>query len=200
MLVTGAPTASVKVCAGAGPAGMQARMPAASHGRPEVRNHARLQNRYREPRPYIRPAAPARVAPSARPARLLRRHAIAGRPKPYTLAVMPERSEAARRYSTSEMLERLVAFDTTSSKPNLDLIGFVRDYLDAHGRPIPGQHRRDRRTRPISTPSSARNEPGGVALSGHVDTVPVEGQAWTSDPFTGCAARTEDGTPAAPPT
>ncbi len=25
--------------------------------------------------------------------------------------------------------------------------------------------------------------PGGLALSGHVDTVPVDGQAWTSDPF-----------------
>jgi len=25
---------------------------------------------------------------------------------------------------------------------------------------------------------------GGVALSGHVDTVPVDGQAWTADPFT----------------
>ena len=151
------------------------------YGRPEVRNHARLQDRYRELRPYIRPAAPARVAPSARPARLLRRHAIAGCPKPYTLAVMPERSEAARRYSTSEMLERLVAFDTTSSKPNLDLIGFVRDYFDAHGVPYR-----------VSTDETGHKanlhavvgpqEPGGVALSGHVDTVPVEGQAWTSDP------------------
>ena len=26
--------------------------------------------------------------------------------------------------------------------------------------------------------------PGGVALSGHVDTVPVDGQAWSADPFT----------------
>ena len=25
--------------------------------------------------------------------------------------------------------------------------------------------------------------PGGVALSGHVDTVPVDGQAWSADPF-----------------
>ncbi len=27
-------------------------------------------------------------------------------------------------------------------------------------------------------------QPGGVALSGHVDTVPVDGQAWSADPFT----------------
>ncbi len=26
--------------------------------------------------------------------------------------------------------------------------------------------------------------PGGIALSGHVDTVPVDGQAWSADPFT----------------
>ena len=38
--------------------------------------------------------------------------------------------------------------------------------------------------RPTSTPSSARSGPGGVALSGHVDTVPVDGQAWSADPFT----------------
>ena len=24
---------------------------------------------------------------------------------------------------------------------------------------------------------------GGIALSGHVDTVPVDGQAWAADPF-----------------
>ena len=33
------------------------------------------------------------------------------------------------------MLERLVSFDTTSRNSNLDLIGFVRAYLDAHAVP-----------------------------------------------------------------
>ena len=32
-----------------------------------------------------------------------------------------------------DLLARLVAFDTTSSKSNLDLIAFVEDYLDSHG-------------------------------------------------------------------
>ena len=39
------------------------------------------------------------------------------------------------RLSTAELLARLVSFDTTSRNSNLALIGFVRDYLDAHGIP-----------------------------------------------------------------
>jgi acetylornithine deacetylase len=94
---------------------------------------------------------------------------------------MAERNAAAPRYSTLEMLERLVAFDTTSSKPNLELIAFVRDYLDAHR--IPYRVSTDEtghkaNLHAIIGPPSA----GGIALSGHVDTVPVEGQAWASDP------------------
>ena len=68
------------------------------------------------------------------------------------------------------MLARLVAFDTTSRNSNLPLIGFVRDYLDAHGVPYR-----------VSTDATGQKanvhaiigprEAGGVALSGHVDTV-----------------------------
>jgi acetylornithine deacetylase len=84
--------------------------------------------------------------------------------------------------TTTEMLERLVGFDTTSRNSNLALIGYVRDYLDAHGVPYR-----------VSTDATGQKAnlhaiigpqgPGGLALSGHVDTVPVDGQAWTSDPF-----------------
>ncbi len=41
----------------------------------------------------------------------------------------------ATSLTTTDLLERLVAFDTTSRNPNLALIGFVRDYLDALGVP-----------------------------------------------------------------
>lgn len=87
------------------------------------------------------------------------------------------------------MLERLVSFDTTSRNSNLELIGFVRAFLDAHG--VPYRESRD--------PGGAKanlhailgpRQAGGIALSGHVDTVPVEGQAWTGDPF---ALRRRDG-------
>ena len=87
------------------------------------------------------------------------------------------------RLTTAEMLARLVAFDTTSRNSNLPLIGFVRSYLDAHGVPYrvstdaTGQKAN---IHAIVGPQMA----GGVALSGHVDTVPVDGQAWSADPFT----------------
>ncbi|MDR3535925.1 MAG: acetylornithine deacetylase [Acetobacteraceae bacterium] len=84
--------------------------------------------------------------------------------------------------STAEMLERLVSFDTTSRNSNLPLIGFVRDWLDANGVPYR-----------VSTDATGQKanvhaiigpqESGGIALSGHVDTVPVDGQAWSGDPF-----------------
>src|SRR6201996_5139105 len=89
---------------------------------------------------------------------------------------------AAEPVATAAMLERLVGFDTTSRNSNLELIGFVRGYLDGHGIPYRISH--------DATGTKANLHamigpvgPGGVALSGHVDTVPVDGQAWTGDPF-----------------
>jgi len=81
------------------------------------------------------------------------------------------------------MLARLVAFDTTSRNSNLELIGFVRNWLDAWGvayRISLDPTGRKANLHAIIGPHTA----GGIALSGHVDTVPVDGQAWSSDPFT----------------
>ncbi len=83
---------------------------------------------------------------------------------------------------TTALLERLVAFDTTSRNSNLALIGFIREYLDRRGvayRVSSDPAGRKANLHVIIGPQNA----GGVALSGHVDTVPVEGQAWTGDPF-----------------
>ena len=84
--------------------------------------------------------------------------------------------------TTTEILARLVAFDTTSRNPNLALIAFARAWLDRHGVPYristdPTGNKAN--IHAIIGPQTA----GGVALSGHVDTVPVDGQAWTADPF-----------------
>jgi acetylornithine deacetylase len=87
------------------------------------------------------------------------------------------------RLSTTELLARLVSFDTTSRNSNLPLMAYVREYLDTHGIPY--------RVSTDATGEKANvhaiigpQQPGGVALSGHVDTVPVDGQAWSADPFT----------------
>lgn len=85
--------------------------------------------------------------------------------------------------TTTEMLQRLVAFDTTSRNSNLELIGFVRSWLDAHGvayRVSTDAAGRKANLHAVIGPHTA----GGIALSGHVDTVPVDGQAWSRDPFT----------------
>ena len=84
--------------------------------------------------------------------------------------------------TTTEMLARLVSFDTTSRNSNLELIAFVRSWLDQHGvsyRVSLDPTGRKANLHALIGPQVA----GGVALSGHVDTVPVDGQAWSSDPF-----------------
>ncbi len=86
------------------------------------------------------------------------------------------------RPSTREMLARLVAFPTISSASNLDCIGFIKDYLAAHGvesRLVPNAEG----TKASLYATIGPNIEGGVVLSGHTDVVPVAGQDWTSDPF-----------------
>jgi acetylornithine deacetylase len=85
--------------------------------------------------------------------------------------------------NTIEILRALVGFDTTSRLSNLPLIAWVEDYLAEHGVAS--------RRLPDSTGEKATlwatigpADVPGVILSGHTDVVPVEGQAWSSDPFT----------------
>ncbi len=87
------------------------------------------------------------------------------------------------------LLDRLVGFDTTSRNSNLALIDFIADRLSRLGVPFRLSHNPDR-TKANLHARIGPDVPGGVALSGHVDTVPVEGQAWTGDPF---ALRRQDG-------
>jgi acetylornithine deacetylase len=85
-------------------------------------------------------------------------------------------------YSATELLARLVGFDTTSHKSNLPLIRFVEDYLLQYGvvsHIVPSADGRKAGLYATVGPAHA----GGVALSGHTDVVPVDGQHWTTDPF-----------------
>lgn len=89
----------------------------------------------------------------------------------------------AVRTTTEELLAYLVAFDTTSRNSNLDLIAFVRDYLAAFGIEssiIPSEAGDKASLFATIGPSGV----GGVCLSGHSDVVPVDGQPWSTDPFT----------------
>lgn len=87
------------------------------------------------------------------------------------------------RYTPLEMLARLVAFDTESSKSNLALIDFVEDYLRGWNVPFVRVPNADGDKAAIYATIGPADR-GGVVLSGHTDVVPVTGQAWTGDPFT----------------
>jgi acetylornithine deacetylase len=80
-----------------------------------------------------------------------------------------------------EMLARLVGFDTTSARSNLPLIEFIQAELEAHG--VESRVMVEGGKANLHAIIGPRLE-GGIALSAHVDCVPVEGQAWLADPFT----------------
>ena len=84
--------------------------------------------------------------------------------------------------SVAELLQTLVGFDTTSVKSNLALIDFVRDYLATQGVQstlIPSSD--GAKASLFATIGPAGD--GGIGLSAHSDCVPVEGQNWSTDPF-----------------
>jgi acetylornithine deacetylase len=85
-------------------------------------------------------------------------------------------------YSAAELLARLVHFDTTSHKSNLALVAFVEDYLAQHGLASHLVPNADASKASLYASIGPADLPG-VALSGHTDVVPVEGQTWSSDPF-----------------
>lgn len=80
------------------------------------------------------------------------------------------------------LLERLVAFDTTSALSNLELISWVENYLASYGVASRRVASVDGRKANLLATVGPMVE-GGVVLSGHTDVVPVKGQPWTSDPF-----------------
>jgi acetylornithine deacetylase len=85
--------------------------------------------------------------------------------------------------TAKELLRALVAFDTTSAKSNLALIAFVEDYLKGHGIASTRVPSPDGAKADLFATIGPKGD-GGIGLSGHSDCVPVEGQNWSSDPFT----------------
>ncbi|MEM7487891.1 MAG: acetylornithine deacetylase [Pseudomonadota bacterium] len=88
-----------------------------------------------------------------------------------------------RTLSARAILDRLVAFPTVSRESNLDLVDWVEDYLDGHG--VAARRVYDATGTKAALYANVGPEvEGGVVLSGHTDVVPVDGQDWSSDPFT----------------
>lgn len=83
---------------------------------------------------------------------------------------------------TLDILERLVAFPTLSRTSNRELIGFVQGLLHDAGIETMLVESEDA-TRANLFATIGPRDRGGIVLSGHTDVVPVEGQAWSQDPF-----------------
>jgi acetylornithine deacetylase len=83
---------------------------------------------------------------------------------------------------TLPLIERLVGFNTESSKPNLPLIEFVEDYLGQLNVPFVRVPNAEGDKAAVFATVGPMQD-GGIVLSGHTDVVPVAGQAWSSDPF-----------------
>lgn len=81
------------------------------------------------------------------------------------------------------LMDRLVSFPTVSRDSNLQLIDFVEGYLDDFGVKSVRVPNEDG-TKAALYAHIGPEVDGGVVLSGHTDVVPVDGQAWDTDPFT----------------
>lgn len=81
------------------------------------------------------------------------------------------------------LLERLVAFPTVSRDSNHALIDFAQAYLEGIGADCVRVPSPDGTKAALYAHIGPKVD-GGVVLSGHTDVVPVDGQDWTTDPFT----------------
>jgi acetylornithine deacetylase len=80
------------------------------------------------------------------------------------------------------VIEKLIAFDTTSHRSNLEAISFLREALEACGASCRLTYDDGRRKANLYATLGPIDRPG-IMLSGHTDVVPAEGQNWTSPPF-----------------
>jgi acetylornithine deacetylase len=84
---------------------------------------------------------------------------------------------------------RLVRMNTVSRESNLALIECIADHLRGLGVPLRLTYDATRRKANLYA-TIGTGKPNGVLLSGHTDTVPWDGQAWTVDPL---SAELKDG-------
>ncbi len=87
-----------------------------------------------------------------------------------------------------DWLSRLIAFDTVSRHSNLALIHDVRAYCEQLGLTVDltFNEAMTKANLFVTVPAGENADQinNGLVLSGHTDVVPVDGQDWTSEPFT----------------
>ena len=80
--------------------------------------------------------------------------------------------------------QRLVRLDTRSDQSNLALIECIADHLRSLHVPLRLSWDEARRKANLFA-TLGDGKPAGLVLSGHTDTVPWDGQAWSADPLSG---------------
>ena len=83
-----------------------------------------------------------------------------------------------------ELARTLIGFNTVSANSNLDLIHCIRDELAKLGVASRLSYNADRSKANLFA-TLGEGKPAGLTLSGHTDTVPWDGQAWSFDPLGG---------------
>ena len=84
--------------------------------------------------------------------------------------------------AATDILGKLVSFDTTSRNSNIPIIEYIESYLSAHDVEsfrVPD----DSGEKSSLYATIGPDDVSGVGLSGHTDVVPVDGQDWDTDPF-----------------
>lgn len=87
-----------------------------------------------------------------------------------------------RLQNAIKILEQLVGFHSVSGNPNIQITGYIQQYLLQHR--VESTFSFDEtgeRANIFATIGPAID--GGVVLNGHTDVVPVDGQDWATDPF-----------------
>ncbi len=99
---------------------------------------------------------------------------------------------AVLKLTDSQLLGRLVAFDTTSTNSNLPIADFICEYLERPGVTIARNPSADGTKvnvivsagqRHGNATDAERSQRGGLVLCGHLDVVPAGEEGWNSDAF-----------------
>ena len=81
------------------------------------------------------------------------------------------------------ILRSLIACDTTSRNSNLELIEYVKSYLDDLSILYRLTYDDEGGKANLLATVEGAEASGGYVFSGHTDVVPVDGQQWDTDPF-----------------
>ena len=90
---------------------------------------------------------------------------------------------AATHLDPLALMTKLISFPTVSRDSNLPLVNWVESYLASHGIPVHRVYDETGEKAALFAHVGPDVE-GGIVLSGHTDVVPVDGQAWDTDPWT----------------